>query len=66
MLAIILQACLVTSPGTCQEHQIPIMSGGTTMRCAMIAPIRFARWADQHPNWQIKKWRCGVLTDDIQ
>lgn len=66
MLAIILQACLISSPAQCEEHKIPIMSGGTTHRCAMLAPVRFARWADSHPDWQIRKWRCGVLTDDAE
>lgn len=64
MLAIILQACLVSNPGTCQEHHIPIMSGGNTYRCAMLAPSRFPNWVNEHPGWKIKSWRCGVVTDE--
>ena len=64
MLAIIIQACLVANPGTCKAHHIPIMSGGNTYRCAMRAPAKFARWSETHPGWKIKRWRCGVVTDD--
>lgn len=64
MLAIIFQACLAANPGTCENHQIPIMSGGNTYRCAMLAPAQFAGWAEKHPGWQIKRWRCGVITGD--
>jgi len=66
MLAIIIQACLISNPGTCEEHRIPILSGGNTYRCAMLAPTKFARWAKNHPGMRIKRWRCGVVTDDTQ
>jgi len=66
MLAIIIQACLISSPAICQEHQIPIMSGGNTYRCAMLAPLRFARWSETHPKWKITRWKCGVMTQDPQ
>jgi len=66
MLAIIIQACLIAHPGTCEEHQIPILSGGNTYRCTMLAPLKFPGWAKKHPDLRIKRWRCGVMTDDEQ
>jgi hypothetical protein len=26
--------------------------------CTMAAPPYFAKWAEEHPQWQIKRWKC--------
>ena len=48
MLAIIISACLVNDPNVCKDHKVPLM---------------FDKWAEDHPDWQIKKWRCGAASD---
>jgi hypothetical protein len=33
-------------------------------QCAMYAPPFFAQWADEHPDWTIKRWKCQAATED--
>ena len=35
-------------------------------QCAMVAPPYFAQWSEEHPQWQIRRWKCQPATlDDI-
>lgn len=58
MLSIILSACLVTNPGYCRDFRIPLDSAADTRHCAMAAPPYFAQWTEEHPQWQVRRWRC--------
>jgi hypothetical protein len=62
MLAIILSACLVSDPTTCKDYKIPLDESVDPTRCAMQAAPHFAKWADEHPGWVIKKWQCRPTT----
>ncbi len=64
MMTIILSACLVSDPGTCRDFRLPIDGYWNTTQCAMYAPPFFARWSNQHPGWEIKRWRCDAGTFD--
>lgn len=65
MIAIILSACLANDPHVCKDYKISVDSNLDTTQCAMYAPPYFAEWNEQHPGWQIKRWRCttGSETD---
>ncbi|HRN89390.1 hypothetical protein [Hyphomicrobium sp.] len=58
MLTIILSACLVANPSECRNFELPLAVEMDVRRCAMVAPPYFARWIDEHPQWQIKGWKC--------
>jgi len=58
MLSIILSACLVANPQECRDFKIPLDTSADTLHCAMAAPPYFAQWADEHPAWQIRRWKC--------
>ncbi len=62
MMAIIIQACLIADPQVCQEHRIPVNGDASDSHCMLHAPPYFAKWSQDHPGWQIKKWRCGSST----
>jgi hypothetical protein len=64
MLAIILSACMANDPNVCKDYKIPLADDVDPTRCAMFAPPHFAHWADEHPGWQIKKWRCTTGADN--
>ncbi len=66
MLALIIQACLLADPAVCKEHQIPVPAASDPTVCAMYAPPHAAKWAGDHPQWAIKRWRCGALTQAAQ
>lgn len=58
MVAIILSACLIADPNTCKDYKLPLEGDMTTTQCAMFAPPFFAQWADEHPAWKIRRWKC--------
>jgi hypothetical protein len=58
MIAIVISACLAGDPGVCKNYRIPLASGVDATRCLVEAPPHFAKWAAQHPGWQIVRWRC--------
>ena len=58
MLSIVLSACLVANPGQCKDFKIPLDVDMDAMQCAMAAPPYFAQWVEEHPQWQIRRWKC--------
>jgi len=58
MLSIILSACLVSDPQQCRDFKIPLDVNMDAQHCTMAAPPYFAKWAEEHPQWQIKRWKC--------
>lgn len=64
MLAIILSACMANDPGFCKDYKIQLNSDADPASCAMHAPPHFAQWAQEHPGWQIKKWRCTAASEN--
>lgn len=63
MLAIILSACMANDPGVCKDYKIPLNVDIDPTRCAMDAPPHFAQWTEDHPGWQIKRWRCTSASE---
>ena len=64
MLSILISACLTTDPNVCKTYRVPLADGLDTSQCALYAPPHFAAWAEEHPGWQIKRWRCTTRSDD--
>lgn len=60
MMAIVLSACLVADPGQCKDFKIPldVAEDMDSTQCAMLAPPYFAQWSEEHPAWQVRRWRC--------
>jgi hypothetical protein len=64
MLAIILSACLTNDPSVCKDYRISVDSNLDTTQCVIYAPPHFAQWAEEHPGWQIKRWRCTTAAEN--
>ncbi|HMN38582.1 MAG TPA: hypothetical protein PKD49_12860 [Hyphomicrobium sp.] len=64
MLAIILSACLANEPSVCREYKIQLQEQMDTLSCAMYAPPYLVPWSEEHPGWQIKRWRCAPASED--
>ncbi len=58
MIAIVISACLVGDPGVCKDYRIPLASHVNSRNCMVDAQPHFAKWAANHPKWQIMRWRC--------
>jgi len=63
MLAIIISACLINDPSVCKDYKVPLLADVSQNLCMLHAPPHFAKWAEDHPGWQIKSWRCGAASD---
>lgn len=64
MLAIILSACMVDDPTVCRDYKIQLQEEMDSLHCAMHAAPYFVPWSEEHPGWQIKKWRCAPVSED--
>jgi hypothetical protein len=63
LIAIVISACLIGNPNVCKDYRVPLAVEVDPDRCMFQAQPHFARWAEQHPNWQIKRWRCTTADD---
>jgi hypothetical protein len=58
MIAIVISACLTGDPNVCRDYRIPLAVEVDSKRCMVDAQPHFAKWAAQHPGWEIRRWRC--------
>jgi len=63
LIAIVISACLIGNPNVCKDYRVPLAVEVDPDRCMFQAQPHFARWAEQRPNWQIKRWRCTTADD---
>ena len=59
MISIIISACLISNPAVCKDYRVPLASNVDTKGCLFQAQPHLPKWAEQHPKWQIKSWRCA-------
>lgn len=57
MVDLIFLACLLTAPEACEEKSMQFIDV-TPMTCMMGAQPVLARWAVEHPQWQVTSWKC--------
>lgn len=58
MVSIIISACLLANPKVCRDYRVPLNEGYDPAQCYLNAQPHFAKWAAEHPAWDIKKWKC--------
>lgn len=60
MYELLIIACLAGQPAKCEEFYVPF-EGPTGMRmCMHHAQFRLAEWKNTMPDWNVKKWICGL------
>ncbi len=59
MISFVISACLVAQPGQCKDYNFPLNDEYDQTSCMMNAPPYIAKWADEHPAWTVKSWRCA-------
>ncbi|MBX9925786.1 MAG: hypothetical protein K2Y05_05465 [Hyphomicrobiaceae bacterium] len=64
MLTIVLSACLIADPGQCRDHRIPADNIADPTRCVIFAQPHVAKWADENPLWEVKKYACRPATEN--
>jgi hypothetical protein len=59
MISIVISACLNRNPSVCREYRVPRAANVDTKGCLFQAQPHLPKWAEQHPQWEIKRWRCA-------
>ncbi len=63
MFEIVFAVCMIDQPSRCKDVTLNFeaeVESVTPQQCEMQGQIAMAGWVGEHPNWSIKKWRCGV------
>lgn len=55
---LIVTACLIGQPGTCQDYRVPIYEPITVEQCNMVGMPIVASWSAGNPDKKIMRWRC--------
>ncbi len=58
MIELVLTVCAVAQPNLCLDQHLLFNSDNTPRQCMMSAPPFVARWADQHREWFVQRWKC--------
>ena len=57
MIELVITVCLIASSGSCREER-PGFSGDSLLSCMTQGQFLAARWLEEHPAWQMTRWRC--------
>ena len=61
MIELVVAVCLVDHPSQCKDVYLNFEGSSVTPQQGMMnGQIETAKWIGEHPNWIIKKWRCGI------
>jgi len=60
MIELVFLTCLLSQPSECREREM-IFYDVTMMSCMIGAQPELAKWAYEHPDWQITRWKCSMV-----
>lgn len=60
MAELLIIACLLKDPTVCESFPVPFMRPITIMQCMFEGQLRMKSWADRHPRWQVRRWKCAA------
>jgi hypothetical protein len=65
LIEVIITVCSLAHPDGCRDKHIQFIDQGASLtQCMMEAPVYLAEWSGQHPDEQIKKWRCAYPSQE--
>lgn len=56
LFAIVMSVCLKADANQCKQEEIEI--SGPSMACLVQAQPAVVEWGEDHPDWDIKSWKC--------
>ena len=60
MVQLIVLACLAANPSHCESFTIPFQDPMDVNQCVWQSQVHAAEWSADHPDWVIKRFRCGL------
>lgn len=64
MIELLFVACLGGTPSLCEEKAMQFVDV-SVMSCTMGAQPLLARWAADHPGWEIRRWSCQPRSREV-
>lgn len=58
MIELVFIVCLKSSPRLCEERVLSYLAAHSPVACMAQAPPELARWALDHPDYTVKRWKC--------
>jgi hypothetical protein len=58
MTEVIILACLISAPEQCEDVILKVDARGGAENCQWVGQLTVVEWAGQHPEYQIKGWKC--------
>ena len=59
MIELAFIVCLIDSPDRCRDVGLTYSAENLTpMQCVIRAQPELAKWANEHPGWQVKRFTC--------
>jgi hypothetical protein len=55
---LILAVCMISDPQRCRDEHLYFESHGSLRACMWEAVPTIAQWSGEHPQWQVKRFRC--------
>lgn len=67
LIEVVITVCSLAHPDGCMDKHIQFVDQGASLaQCMMQAPVYLAEWSGDHPDEQIKKWRCAYPDKEDQ
>ncbi|HEY7670401.1 MAG TPA: hypothetical protein VH852_07175 [Hyphomicrobium sp.] len=61
MIEIVAFVCLIANASQCKDVRLTYLSGSSSPRaCMRFGQLELAKWAGEHPGWEIRNWSCGL------
>jgi hypothetical protein len=59
MTQLIITACLLAAPNTCQDIKVPIEASTSMASCLETAKVDAAKWQTDNPTYIVIGWKCS-------
>jgi len=66
LIELIVTVCSLAHPGVCNDRHLQFVSQGSLRACMFNAQPYMAKWAGDHPDIHIMKWRCAYPDQEQQ
>lgn len=60
MYELLIIACLSGQPAKCEEFNVPFEAPTGIRTCMVQAQFRLTEWVRDMPDWNVKRWSCGL------
>jgi hypothetical protein len=60
MIEFVVLACLLSEPQRCERYFVPTAAPMSMMECVVAGQVQLVQWHQEHPDWVIRRWTCGL------